>query len=250
MKIITTKDPTELGLLAAQHGIKTIQSALKQSDEINLILATGASQFATMANLVAAPVDWSRVNVFHLDEYIGLAVTHAASFRRYLRERFITKLPKPLKAFHEIDGNADPNEECARLDQLIQTSPISVAFVGIGENGHLAFNDPPADFQTKKPFIVVDLDEKCRRQQVGEGWFQSLDEVPTRAISMSCRQILKSRVIVCSVPGKVKAEAIRKTLESVDDPNVPASILHNHSDTTLYLDEASAALIDKRLVEH
>ena len=175
----------------------------------NIVVATGASQFSVLAALGAAlGVDWSKVVGFHLDEYIGIAVTHPASFRRYLKERFVERVP--LKEFHYVEGDgADPEVECERLGQLIGGREIDVAFIGIGENGHLAFNDPPADFETREPYQVVELDEACRRQQLGEGWFASLEDVPRRAISMSIQQILKSRAIVCSVPDERKAKAVR-----------------------------------------
>ena len=155
------------------------------------------------------------LTAFHLDEYLGLPITHPASFRQYLWERFHRALPLPLKAFHYIDGEVNPQVECRRLNGIIREHPIDVAFVGIGENGHLAFNDPPADFNTEEPYLIVNLDDPCRRQQLGEGWFPTFEDVPKRAISMSCRQILKSANIVCSVPDKRKAEAVRGTVRGI-----------------------------------
>ena len=217
-------------------------AAIASRGGANVIVATGASQFEPLARLVAAPgVDWRRVVVFHLDEYLGLPADHPASFRRYLRERFVDRLP--LAAFHAVDGENDPVNECRRLGELIRRSPIDVAMVGIGENGHLAFNDPPADFETSEPYLVVELDEACRRQQYGEGWFPSLDAVPRRAISMSCRQILASATIVCSVPDQRKAAAVRDAVEGSVTPQVPASILQRHPRTTLYLDPPAASLL-------
>jgi len=186
-------------------------------------------------------MDWSKVTGFHLDEYIGLPVTHPASFRKYLKERFMEKVP--IRAFHFINGENDPKEECKCVGEIIQAHPIDVAFVGIGENGHLAFNDPPADFETDEPYIVVKLDEACRRQQLGEGWFKTLDEVPDRAISMSIQQILQSKVIICTVPDSRKAEAVKKVVEGKVTPDVPASILQQHPQTMLYLDANAAALL-------
>src|SRR5207302_1110219 len=177
----------------------------------------------------------------HLDEYVGLPITHPASFRRYLQERFVGRLPSPLRAFHAINGEGDCEAECRRLNALIAGKTIDVAFIGIGENGHLAFNDPPADFNTDEPYIVVTLDEKCRLQQTGEGWFAGLDEVPMQAISMTIRQILKAQKIVCSVPDSRKAEAVKGALEGPVTPLVPASILQQHPATTLYLDRHSAS---------
>jgi glucosamine-6-phosphate deaminase len=190
-------------------------------------------------------VDWNRVTAFHLDEYIGMPITHPASFRKYLKERFVDRLPQPLAAFHYINGEGDGAAECRRLNDIIAAHPIDVAFVGIGENGHLAFNDPPADFETDEPYLVVNLDEACRRQQLGEGWFPTLEDVPQQAISMSIRQILKADTILCSVPDARKAEAVRASLEGPVTPNVPASILQRHESTTVYLDVASAALLSR-----
>jgi len=199
-----------------------------------------------LAELVKAPdIDWGNVTAFHLDEYVGLPVTHPASFRKYLRERFVAQLPKPLAAFHEINGEGDPQAECDRLKGLITGRRIAVAFVGIGENGHLAFNDPPADFDTEEPYLVVNLDEACRKQQLGEGWFPTFDDVPKQAISMSIRQILKSERILCSVPDARKAEAVRACLAGPVSNLAPASILQNHAGTTVYLDKPSAALLPK-----
>ena len=182
--------------------------------------------------------------MFHLDEYIGLPVTHAASFRKYLHERFLIKVPA-LKATHLINGNANPQEECKRLGKLITNYPIDVALVGIGENGHLAFNDPPADFDTEEPYIVVNLDESCRLQQLGEGWFKSFEEVPQQAISMSIKQILKAKHIICSVPDSRKAFTVKNTFERSVSSMYPASILQLHTDCRFYLDENSAALLTK-----
>jgi glucosamine-6-phosphate deaminase len=206
--------------------------------------ATGASQFELLEALTRRrDVDWSRVVMFHLDEYIGLPEDHPASFRRYLRERLIE--PTGITRHHLLDGNADPGEACMRVGAALQEAPIDCACLGIGENGHLAFNDPPADFDTAAPYIVVHLDEACRRQQVGEGWFASVDEVPGRAITISVRQLLLAREIVCAVPDARKAEAVRRCLEGPVDPAAPASILQTHADVTIYLDTSSAALLEQ-----
>ncbi|NLE39160.1 MAG: glucosamine-6-phosphate deaminase, partial [Pirellulaceae bacterium] len=207
----------------------------------NVIVATGASQFEMLAALVAAEVDWSRVTFFHLDEYVGLPITHPASFRKYLKERFVDRLPTPPAAFHYVNGEGDCEAECRRLGELIAGCTIDVAFVGIGENGHLAFNDPPADFEATRPYFVVELDEACRRQQFGEGWFDSLEAVPCRAITMSIPQILKTRKIICTVPDQRKAAAVQRAVEGPVTPDVPASALQRHADTTLYLDKAAAS---------
>ncbi|MBI1247012.1 glucosamine-6-phosphate deaminase [bacterium] len=243
MKTRVFQDASQLGAAAAKVGAEAIRHAIAQRGAASIIVATGASQFATLASLVKEPdIDWSQVTGFHLDEYLGIGDQHPASFCRYLKERFVQHVP--LKAFHYVDGTADdPAEVCRQLGQLIEAYPIDVAFVGIGENGHLAFNDPPADFATETPYLVVELDQACRQQQAGEGWFATIDDVPTQAISMSCRQIMKSKTIVCSVPDSRKAEAVRNSLEGPVTENVPASILQQHNETYLFLDQASASLL-------
>jgi glucosamine-6-phosphate deaminase len=185
---------------------------------------------------------WNKITAFHLDEYVGLPITHEASFRKYLWERFVSKLPLPPSAFHFLDGEGEVEAECDRVSELITSTHIDVAFVGIGENGHLAFNDPPADFETEQPFLTVDLDEACRQQQFGEGWFPDLDSVPRQAISMSIRQIMKSDTIVCTVPDERKAEAVKNATQGPVTPEVPASILQEHPDCRLFLDAAAASL--------
>src|SRR5690554_4082850 len=212
MKVIKSDSPKELGTAAGKAAASLIKNTIEEKGASNIILATGTSQFETIRQLLEEDVDWSKVNVFHLDEYIGIPISHPASFRKYLKERFIDKAGA-IGSVHLINGEVDPDEECQRLGELIGQHPIDVAMVGIGENGHLAFNDPPADFETEKPYLVVDLDEKCRAQQVGEGWFAGLDDVPKQAISMSIRQIMSCRTIFCSVPDARKAAAVRDTLE-------------------------------------
>nr|CAA9233714.1 Glucosamine-6-phosphate deaminase [uncultured Armatimonadetes bacterium] len=246
MQVVISETKQELGRRAAQDGAEKIRRALAARGAANIVVATGASQFEMLEALVAAEkIDWGRVTGFHLDEYVGLPATHPASFRKYLKERFVERLPRPLGAFYYIDGEGDVAAECRRLNEVIAAHPTDVAFVGIGENGHLAFNDPPANFETEVPYLVVNLDEACRRQQFGEGWFPSLEDVPAQAISMSIRQILKADAIVCSVPDARKAEAVRGSLEGPVTPQVPASVLQRHRDTTVYLDTASAALLSR-----
>jgi glucosamine-6-phosphate deaminase len=231
-----------MGRQAADAGASFIRAALRARGHANLILATGASQFTMLAALLHQPdLAWHRVTLFHLDEYFHLPPIHPASFRKYLWDRFVKQLPVPLAAAHWIDGEADPHQECARLGTVIRQHPIDVAFVGIGENGHLAFNDPPADFETEDPFIVVQLDDACRRQQLGEGWFPNLDAVPQRAISMSIRQIMKSHAIICTVPEERKAIAVENTVRGPVSSSVPASILQRHGRVFLYLDEKSSS---------
>jgi len=233
----------EMGAAAATAGRERLQSALSEKGEAAFIVATGASQFEMLDSLRAEPLDWSRMTGFHLDEYIGLPIAHDASFRKYLWQRFVSKLPLPLNGFHFLDGEGDPDETCDRVGRLIEETPIDVAFVGIGENGHLAFNDPPADFETETPYLVVELDEACRRQQLGEGWFPDFDSVPRKAISMSVQQIMKSKTIICSVPDRRKAEAVKNALHGPVRPDVPASILQNHPDCHFFLDTESASLL-------
>jgi len=232
-----------MGKVAGDHAAEAILSAIKNKGAANIILATGTSQFETLKTLLShQEIDWSKVAMFHLDEYLGLPITHPASFRKYLKERFLDEV-KELKNYYLIDGEKDPEKETERLGKLILKHPIDVALVGIGENGHLAFNDPPADFDTEEPYLLVDLDEACRKQQLGEGWFPDLEAVPRQAISMSIRQIMKSKKIICSVPDKRKANAVKSCLENKVSPEFPASILQEHPDCALYLDEAAASLL-------
>jgi glucosamine-6-phosphate deaminase len=238
-------DKTELGRQAAALGADTIRAALKAHGEATVIVATGASQFEMLENLVAAPdIDWSKVTAFHLDEYVGLPQSHPASFRRYLAERFVAPLGGKV-AFVPVDGEKDAAAEARSLGEKIAGRRIDLCFAGIGENCHLAFNDPPADFDTEEPYIVVTLDEACRRQQYGEGWFETLDAVPRQAISMSIRQIMKSARIILSVPDARKAPAVRDALEGEISPRHPASILQRHADTVLFLDPPAASLLRK-----
>ena len=237
-------DKTAVGHAAATLGGDAIRSAIAARGAANIVVATGESQFELLAALVRRrDFDWSRVIAFHLDEYIGMPDRHPASFRRYLNERFTSVLPG-LGGFHAIRGDAaDLAAELARIGALITQHPIDVTFAGIGENGHLAFNDPPADFNAAEPFRVVPLDEICRRQQLGEGWFATLDDVPARAISMTVPQIMKSNLVVLAVPDSRKAGAVRDTLEGPVSPMVPASILRRHPACHLFLDPLSAALL-------
>ncbi|MGB7344561.1 MAG: glucosamine-6-phosphate deaminase [Pirellulaceae bacterium] len=240
MHTILTADSQSMGRVAANLAAKEIKSAIQVRGRANLIVATGASQFEVLAHLVTADgIDWSKVHGFHLDEYVGLSIEHPASFCRYLKERFVDKVS--LAKFHFLRGDADPNETIASVGNILAQTPIDVALVGIGENGHLAFNDPPADFETNDPYLIVELDQPCRQQQVGEGWFASLSDVPTHAISMSIRQIMKTANIICSVPDRRKADAVKATLEDKIGPEVPASILREHSATTLIVDQAAAS---------
>jgi len=235
--------PKDLGQAAGKMGASLIKKAIKEKGFANIILATGTSQFETIQYLISdKEIKWENVQMFHLDEYIGLSDQHKASFRNYLTSRFIQWVPK-LKRAYLINGEGDATMECKRLGEHILENPIDVAFVGIGENGHLAFNDPPADFETENPYIVVTLDQACRAQQWGEGWFETLEEVPHYAISMSIRQIMKSSHIICSVPDERKAKAVRNCLTLNVSNLFPASILQNHADCHLYLDTQAALLL-------
>lgn len=246
MDIAISPTRIETGQRAAAQGAAILRDALAARESANIILATGASQFEMLEALVAEPgIDWSRVTVFHLDEYAGLPITHPASFRRYLKERFAGQVPTPVRAFHYINAEGDLAAECARLATLIEGQTIDVAFIGIGENGHLAFNDPPADFETTVPYIVVDLDLACRKQQLGEGWFPTLDDVPAKAISMSIRRIMASKAIICTVPDERKSEAVVNAVEGPLTNTVPASILRQHEAATLFLDEPAASRLSK-----
>lgn len=239
-------DKEALGRQAAALGAQAIRDELARHGEATIIVATGASQFEMLQHLVAAEgIDWSKVTAFHLDEYVGLSEEHPASFRRYLRERFLAPLNNAPR-FVPVDGEGDPQAAVKQLNQLTAGKRIAVCFAGIGENCHLAFNDPPADFDTEEPYLVVNLDEACRQQQFGEGWFPSFDAVPRQAISMSVRQILKSELIVLSVSDTRKAEAAKAALEGPVSNLAPASILQTHKRTVLFIDPPAASLLSRK----
>jgi glucosamine-6-phosphate deaminase len=243
MRIKTYVDRVTMGRAAAEQAAGMLRDAIGARGDARIIAATGASQFDFLEALTRAPgIDWTRVEMFHLDEYVGLPIDHPASFRKYLLERFIG--PTGIRRSHLIDGEHDAARAAEEASREIAKGPIDVAFVGIGENGHLAFNDPPADFETERPYLIVTLDEACRRQQVGEGWFPTIADVPSRAISMSVRQILAAREILVMVPDQRKAAAVAAVLTGPITPDVPASILRSHGRTTLYLDDASASQVD------
>lgn len=248
MEIYVFENPIELGKSAGRAAADIIKAAIADKGYANIILATGTSQFQTLNQLIAEPdINWGKVTMFHLDEYIGLPITDKASFRKYLKERFLDQVPA-LKAAFLVDGENDPQAECERLAKLIKVHPIDVALVGVGENGHLAFNDPPADFDSEQPYLVVELDAQCRRQQFNEGWFPSLERVPHQAISMSVKQIMKAEHIICSVPDSRKALAVKNSLEQKVNNLYPASILQVHPNCSLYLDEASASLLSAEVL--
>jgi glucosamine-6-phosphate deaminase len=237
-------DRPALGRAAAHEASQILRECCGRRSAATLVIATGSSQFEVLDELSRSPdIPWDAITVFHLDEYIGLGPEHPASFRKFLHERFIDVLPVRPAAFHELDGLADAAAECRRLATLVPRGDFDLSLIGIGENGHLAFNDPPADFAAEEPYRVVTLDAWCRQQQVGEGWFATLEDVPTAAISMSIRRILASQTIICSVPDRRKAEAVRAAVEGPVTPEAPASILQRHQRCSLHLDRASAALL-------
>lgn len=241
-EIYETKE--EMGKVAADKAAELLKEAIREKNEAVFVAATGASQFEFLEALTSiSSIDWSKTVMFHLDEYIGISETHPASFRRYLKERLVNKVHPGT--VYLINGDAeDPQLECERVNKIISQKEIDVSFVGIGENGHLAFNDPPADFNVADPYIVIELDEACRRQQVGEGWFSTLQEVPRRAISMSIKQIMKSRNIICTVPDSRKAQTVKNCLEGNISPYNPASILRKHERVFLFLDKNAAKLLN------
>jgi glucosamine-6-phosphate deaminase len=239
-------DKKSLGDAAATQAATAIRNAIRDRGTARVVAATAASQAEFLDALVKKPdIDWSRVEVFHLDEYIGLPVTHPGSFRKMLLELLVNKTG--IKKYHLLDGDADPAEVCQRVGRELASGPVDIEFLGIGENGHIAFNDPPANFEIEDPYIVVELDEACRRQQVGEAWFADISQVPKQALSMSVKQILKAREILAVVPDTRKAQAVKACFEGEVSPMAPASILRRHPNATIYLDEKSAALLGSSL---
>jgi glucosamine-6-phosphate deaminase len=242
MMVRVFDDKKLLGEAAAEQASEAIRRAIGKQGMARIIAATGMSQVDFLEALTRDDkIDWRKVEMFHLDEYVGLPLTHPASFRKYLFERLIHKVG--LTNHHLLDGTGDANETVRVVGDALRSAPVDVAFVGIGENGHLAFNDPPADFQTEEPYLIVELDDACVRQQVGEGWFANISEVPRQAISMSVRQILKAKEIVCVVPDARKAAAVKLCFDGEISPMAPASILRTHPAATIYLDRASASLL-------
>lgn len=244
MNIRICKNANELGRQAAIFAASIINDRISRNGKARIVLSTGASQFETLEALVQQEIDWSKVEMFHLDEYIGLPETHPASFRKYLKERFVSKVSSEMKA-HYVNGEGDIRDNIATLTEEIRKAPIDVALIGIGENTHIAFNDPPADFDTKEAFIVVDLDEDCKKQQVGEGWFPTVDDVPKQAITMTVHQIMQSEIIISCVPHAVKAKAIKAFMENDVTNLVPATKLKEHENFNLFLDVNSASLLGR-----
>jgi glucosamine-6-phosphate deaminase len=240
LRVFDNKD--SLGKAAAAQAAAAIGSAIAERGRARVVAASAASQFEFLEALTTTPgIAWKHVELFHLDEYIGLSMTHPASFCKFLQKRLISKTG--IIKYHLLDGSQDPADVIRSAGKALIASPIDVAFLGIGENGHVAFNDPPADFDTEEPYIIVALDHACRAQQVAEGWFENLDAVPKQAISMSVRQVLKAREILAVVPGPRKASAIKQCFDGPISPMAPSSILRNHPNATVYLDQQSSALL-------
>jgi len=242
MTINIFETPVELGQAAAKYSADIINEAITRKGKARIVLSTGASQFETIKALIETNVDWSKVEMFHLDEYIGLPESHPASFRNYLKARFLSRVA--VKQAYLVDGEDDPQKVIAYLSAEIGKEPVDIGLIGIGENAHIAFNDPPADFETEDPFICVTLNDTCKQQQVREGWFATIDDVPKQAISMSVHQIMQCRHIVSCVPYTVKAKAIKDMLENKLTNTIPATMLKKHPDSALFLDRDSASLID------
>ena len=246
MKLIVCQTKEELGAAAARHAATLVNEAIRKNGSARILLSTGASQFPFFAEFVKQPVAWDKVEMFHLDEYLGISENHPASFKRYLLDRFVN-IVNPGK-YHLIDGKKAPEETIAELTALLNEKPVDVGLIGIGENGHIAFNDPPADFDDERAYKVVTLDERCLQQQIGEGWFKSVEETYKQAISMTCQQIMKCRSIISVVPYRVKAEAIYNTLSREITPEVPATLMKKHADCTVYCDADSASLLTEELI--
>jgi glucosamine-6-phosphate deaminase len=245
MKIHIFETRQAMAQAAAQAAADRLRALIAERGTATIVLATGTSQQEMLAALAASPnIAWHKIAAYHLDEYIGLPLTHPASLRLFLWQRFVRHLPVPLRAMHYLDGQEDAAAECQRMGRMVAAQPIDLALVGIGENGHLAFNDPPADRQTREPFLVVHLDEACRRQQVAEGWFATLAEVPATAITMSIHRLMTSESIICTVPDSRKAEAVSRSVNGPVTPAVPASVLQEHQDVSLFLDAAAASRLD------
>ncbi|MFZ2655582.1 MAG: glucosamine-6-phosphate deaminase [Victivallales bacterium] len=242
MEIKTYRNSNNLGRYAAWKVAGLIKDAISRQGVANIILSAGASQYEMLSELAESDIDWQKVTVFHIDEYVGIPSDHPSSFRRFLKSYFESKVA--LRKIHYINGDAfNPKHECCRLNKIISRVEIDVACLGIGENGHIGFNEPPADFETDKPFIMVDVDEDFRKQQLGEDWFKNIDDVPRQAITMSIRQIIKSKVIVCTVPDERKALAVKDVVEGELTELVPASILKKHRNCWMFLDEESSSLL-------
>ena len=247
MKLVVSKTKEELGKKSAEHAAKVIAGAIAKNGSARILLSTGASQFPFFTEFVKMPVEWDKVEMFHLDEYVGISEEHPASFKRYLLDRFVNVV-NPKKA-HLINGGENPEETIKELTKLINEKPIDLGMIGIGENAHIAFNDPPADFNDTRAYKVVTLDERCLQQQIGEGWFKNVDETYKQAISMTAPQIMKCKTIISVVPYAVKADAIYNTLTRELTPDVPATLLKEHADCTVYCDSESSAKLTDEIIK-
>lgn len=247
MKLVIGKTKEEIGKASAKQTAELINAAIAKQGYARILLSTGASQFPFFDEIVKENVDWSKVEMFHLDEYVGISEEHPASFKRYLLDRFVNKVNP--KSAYLINGKDNPEETIAELTALLNEKPVDVGLIGIGENAHIAFNDPPADFNDTRAYKVVTLDARCLQQQIGEGWFKNVDETYKQAISMTCSQIMKCKSIISVVPYKVKAEAIYNTLINDVTPNVPATLLKKHADCTIYCDADSASMLTDEIVK-
>ena len=245
MKLRIFENSEQLGVAAATQAAEILNEAIAEKGSARLVLATGISQIDTLKSLIKMPVAWEKIEMFHLDEYLGVPETHPASFRKYLKERFVD--PVGIHKAYFVNGEGNVSENIRILTAEIRTAPIDLGLIGIGENSHIAFNDPPADFRTKEAYIVADLDEDCKKQQMGEGWFEALEDVPKQAVTMTVYQIMRCKVIISCVPYAVKAEAVKKTLEQDVLEWIPSTILKTHENCTLYIDNDSASLINKSL---
>ncbi len=248
MKLQLEADRGAMSAAAARHAAASLRRIIDQSGKARIVAATGASQLEFLQELTSSKgVDWARVELFHLDEYVGIPDSHPASFRRYLRENLIDKTG--IRNYHFLDGTRPVADVIRDVGRELTRAPIDIMFAGIGENGHLAFNDPPANFETTDPYILVSLDEACRRQQVGEGWFARIEDVPTTAISMSIRQMMKADELLVIVPDARKAAAVKASLEGDVTPQIPASIIRTHPNATLFLDQPAASMLQAETLQ-
>lgn len=247
MKVKVFENSQLLGRAAAKHAAQVLREVIARGEQPRLLLSTGASQFTFFEHFVKEDVDWSRVEMFHLDEYVGISPEHPASFQKYLKERFVDVV-HPGK-YHFISGKEDPEKTIAALSELLKERTVDLGLIGIGENGHIAFNDPPADFEDDSAYKVVTLADSCIEQQIHEGWFETPDEAFRQAISMTCKKIMECKTIICAVPYKVKAQAIKDTLALDVTPMVPATLLKQHPDVTVYCDLDSASLVPKSVLD-
>ena len=247
MKVQVFENSQQMGQASAKHAARVLNEIIAKGERPRLLLSTGASQFPFFEQFVKEDVDWSKVEMFHLDEYVGMSPEHPASFQKYLRERFVDVVHPG--AYHLIDGTADPEKTIAELTELLAERPVDLGLIGIGENAHIAFNDPPADFEDARAYKVVTLADSCIQQQIHEGWFKTPDEAFKQAISMTCQKIMECKTIISVVPYAVKAKAILDTLTQEESVMVPATLMKRHADVTVYCDADSAALVPQEVLD-